>query len=149
MNLFKQVFQGELEPITHDVHPSFTLLLELAADVLEPPASSKISAHLATCKRCRNELVEIREEFRRMQAGFAKLLPDPLRQPTVAGVGEYRGLRGIILRTGVILEEELSRGLRLRMVRNGSKSLGEVLLSKEFARISLDRALPLRAVPTV
>lgn len=63
---FDEILAGEAKKIEHHDHPSTELLLRFLGDSLSLEKSSQVSAHLATCPICSEEIESLKQEVREL-----------------------------------------------------------------------------------
>ena len=85
---FEEVFRGELEEIQRKSHPSFQALIGFVTGELDVELSTKISVHVATCRRCSDEVRSIRGELKLLDEGLPKILT--LREEEERAAGKIR-----------------------------------------------------------
>lgn len=60
-------------------HPSQRLLAAYVYNQLGREMASRVSAHVATCRSCYNEVQRLREELEALESSLTLYLPDPLK----------------------------------------------------------------------
>lgn len=81
-DLFEQGLRGELRERQYISHPSFAVLFGYAQSALEAPERGRVSAHIARCRRCQEEVVAIRFELAALERALPRLGREALAQPS-------------------------------------------------------------------